>query len=43
MRKKLFFTCKDPWVPGNRCMGKSQIDYIEVATNSVDSEEEEID
>jgi hypothetical protein len=43
MRKKLCFTCKDPWVPGHRCMGKGEIHYIEVAANSVDSEEEEHD
>jgi hypothetical protein len=43
MRKKLCFTCKDPWVPGHRCMGKGEIHYIEVATDSVDSEEEEHD
>jgi hypothetical protein len=40
MRKKLCFTCKDPWVPGHRCMGKGKIHYIEVAANGVDSEEE---
>jgi hypothetical protein len=40
MRKKLCFTCKDPWVPGHRCMGKGEIHYIEVAT---DSDEEEQD
>jgi hypothetical protein len=43
MRKKLCFSCKDPWVPGHRCMGKGEIHYIEVATNNVDSEEEEKD
>jgi hypothetical protein len=43
MRKKLYFTCKDPWVPGHRCMGKGEIHYIEVATDNVDSEEEEQD
>jgi hypothetical protein len=43
MRKKLCFTCKDPWVPGHRCMGKGEIHYIEVAADSVDSEEEEQD
>jgi hypothetical protein len=30
MRKKLCFSCRDPWVPGHRCMGKGQIYYIEV-------------
>ena len=38
MRKKLCFTCKDPWVPDHRCMGKGEIHYIEVAT---DNDEEE--
>jgi hypothetical protein len=41
MRKKLCFTCKDPWVPGHRCMGKEKTHYFEVAADSVDSEEEE--
>jgi hypothetical protein len=40
MRRKLCFTCKDPWVPGHRCMGKGQIHYIEVVA---DSDEEEQD
>jgi hypothetical protein len=43
MRKKICFNYKDPWVPGHRCMGKGEIHYIEVATDSVDSEEEEQD
>jgi hypothetical protein len=41
--KKLCFTYKDPWVPGHRCMGKGEIHYIEVETDSVDNEEEEHD
>jgi hypothetical protein len=40
MRKKLCFTCKDPWVPCHKCMGKGEIHYIEVVEDSVDSEEE---
>jgi hypothetical protein len=43
MRKKIYFSCKDPWVPGHRCMGKGEIHYIKVAIDSVDSEEEEQD
>jgi hypothetical protein len=43
MRKKLCFIYRDPWVPGHRCMGKGEIHYIEVAIDSVDSEEEEQD
>jgi hypothetical protein len=41
MRKKLYFSCRDPWVPGHRCMGKGEIHYIEVVADSVDSEEEQ--
>jgi hypothetical protein len=41
MRKKFCFSCRDPWVPGHRCMGKGQIHYIEVVADSVDNEEEE--
>jgi hypothetical protein len=43
MRKDLFFNCRDPWVPGHRCMGKGEIHYIEVVADSVNSEEEEHD
>ena len=43
MRKKVCFTCKDPWVPGHRCMGKGEIHYIKVTTDHVDNEEEEWD
>jgi hypothetical protein len=43
MRKKICFSCRDPWVPGHRCMGKGEIHYIEVATDNVVSEEEEQD
>jgi hypothetical protein len=39
MRKNLCFTCTDPWVPGHRCMGKGEIHYIEVESDSLDSEE----
>jgi hypothetical protein len=38
MRWKLCFTCKDPWVPDHRCMGKGQIHYIEVAVHSDEEE-----
>ena len=43
MRKNLFFSYRDTWVPGYKCMGKGDIHYIEVATDNVDSEEEEQD
>jgi hypothetical protein len=41
MRKKLCFIYRDPWVLGHRCVGKGKIHYIEVAADSMDSEEEE--
>jgi hypothetical protein len=41
MRKKLCFSCRDPWVPGHRCMGKGQIHYIEVESGN--EEEEDIE
>jgi hypothetical protein len=40
MRKKLCFSCRDPWVPGHRCMGKGQIHYIEVESGSEEEDEE---
>ena len=33
-RKKLCFTCKEPWVPGHRCAGKAKAHYIEVYSDS---------
>jgi hypothetical protein len=38
-RKQLCFTCKEPWKPGHRCLGKGKIHYIEVVSDS----EQEID
>jgi hypothetical protein len=43
IRKKLCFSCRDPWVPGHRCMGKGEIHYIEVTIDSMDIKEEEKD
>jgi hypothetical protein len=37
-RKKLCFTCKEPWYPTHKCMGKDKAHYIEVIS---DDEEEE--
>jgi hypothetical protein len=37
-RKKLYFTCKEPWNPSHKCMGRGQVHYIEV---TLDNEEEE--
>ena len=40
MRKKLYFSCRYPWLPGHRCMGKGQIHYIEVESGSEEEDEE---
>jgi hypothetical protein len=40
-RKKLCFTCKDPWEPGHMCMGKGKAHYIEVLSDSEEEEEAE--
>jgi hypothetical protein len=42
MRKKICFTCKDTWVPDHRCMGKGDIHYIEVATDSHEEEHDNV-
>jgi hypothetical protein len=39
-RKQLCFTCKEPWEPGHKCMGKGKVHYIEVISD--DEEDEEI-
>jgi hypothetical protein len=39
-RKQLCFTCKEPWEPGHKCMGKGKVHYIEVIFD--DEEEDEI-
>jgi len=38
-RKNIFFNCKDPWEPGNKCMGKGKSHYIEVLSDSEEEEE----
>jgi hypothetical protein len=40
MRKKLCFSCRDPWVPGHRCLGKGQLHYIEVESSSEEEDED---
>jgi hypothetical protein len=40
MRKKFFFSCRYPWVPGHRCMGKGQIHYIEVESGNEEEDED---
>jgi hypothetical protein len=37
-RKKLCFTCKEPWNPSHKCMGREQVHYNEV---TLDDEEED--
>jgi hypothetical protein len=39
-RNKLFFSCKDPWESGNRCMWKGKVHYIEVHSDNDEEEEE---
>jgi hypothetical protein len=39
-RKKLCFTCQEPWVPGHRCAGKAKAHYIEVYSDSGDDEDD---
>ena len=38
-RKKLCFTCREPWTPDHRCLGKDKIHYVEVHSE----EEEEVE
>jgi hypothetical protein len=40
MRKNIFFSCKDPWVPRHKCMGKGQIHYIEVESGNEEEDED---
>ena len=39
-RKKLCFSCQEPWVPGHRCSSKGKAHYIEVYSDSGDEEDE---
>ena len=38
-RKKLCFTCQEPWVPGHRCSGKGKAYYIEAYFDSGEDED----
>ena len=38
-RKQLFFTCKEPWNPSHKCMGRGQVHYIEVTLENEEEEE----
>jgi hypothetical protein len=37
-RKQQCYTCKEPWNPSHKCMGRGQVHYIEVTS---DNEEED--
>jgi hypothetical protein len=41
--KKLCYTCRDPWQPGHRCLGKGKIHYVEVVYDSEEEEDDEDD
>jgi hypothetical protein len=32
-RKNLFYSCKESWEPGHRCMSKGKVHYIEVVSD----------
>jgi hypothetical protein len=38
-RKQLCFTCKEPWNPTHKCMGRGQVHYIEVTSDNEEEEE----
>ena len=40
-RKKLCFTCQEPWVPGHRWSGKAKTHYIEVYSDNEGEESEQ--
>jgi hypothetical protein len=38
-RKQLYFTCKEPWDPGHKCMGKGKAHYIEMISDDEEAED----
>jgi hypothetical protein len=38
-RKQLCFTCKEPWNPTHKCMGRGQVHYNEVTSDNEEEEE----
>lgn len=40
-RKNLCFSCRKPWEPGHRCLGKGEVHYIEVVSASESENEKE--
>jgi hypothetical protein len=41
-RNKLFFSYKEPWESGQRCMGKGKVHYIGVLFDEEDDGEDEV-
>jgi len=41
--KQLCYTCRDPWQPGHRCLGKGKIHYVEVVYDSEEEADDEDD
>jgi hypothetical protein len=39
-RKKLCYSCKEPWELGHRCMGRGKVHYIEVLSDEEDGDDE---
>jgi hypothetical protein len=38
-RKQLCYTCKEPWDPSHKCMGRGKVHYIEVTANNEEDED----
>lgn len=38
LRRKVCFSCKEPWESGHGCMGKGKVHYIEDLSDSDDEE-----
>jgi hypothetical protein len=38
-RKQLYFTCKEPWDLGHKCMGKGKAHFIEAISDDEDKED----
>lgn len=32
-RKKICYSCREPWIPEHRCLGKGQVHFIEVISD----------
>jgi hypothetical protein len=38
-RKQLCYTCKEPWDPSHKCMGRGKVHYIEVTSDNEEDED----